>query len=89
MKQVINKNRSKNNSNTRRKKLTPKKKGGWHPKFGTSKLEEEFAENFLDKLGIEYIWQYEAKEIGRFYDFMCFTKESHSPVLLEIDGGYW
>ena len=25
-----------------------------HPKFGTSKLEQDFAEQFLDKLGIEY-----------------------------------
>ena len=24
---------------------------------------------FLDKLGVEYVYQYEAKDIGRFYDF--------------------
>lgn len=59
-----------------------------HPKFGTSKLEQDFAEQFLDKLGLDYIWQFEAKDIGRFYDYMVFTKQSHSPILLEIDGSY-
>jgi hypothetical protein len=37
--------------------------------YGTSKLERDFAEMFLDKLGIDYIYEFEAKEIGRFYDF--------------------
>ena len=60
------------------------KKKKEHPKFGTSKLEEHFAENFLDKLGVKYTWQFEAKEIGRFYDF----KIDKGPIL-EINGGYW
>ena len=55
-----------------------------HPKFGTSKLEQDFAEQFLDKLGIEYIWQFEAKDIGRFYDF----KIKDGPIL-EVNGSYW
>lgn len=55
-----------------------------HPKFGTSKLEQDFAINFLDKLGVEYEWQYEASEIGRFYDF----KIKNGPIL-EINGSYW
>ena len=54
-----------------------------HPKYGTSKLEEDFAKNFLDKLGLEYEYQYEAREIGRFYDFKC------NNVLIEIDGDYF
>ena len=29
-----------------------------HPEYGTSKLEERFARNFLDKLGIKYVYQY-------------------------------
>ena len=53
--------------------------------YGTSKLEEDFAKNFLDKLGLEYIYQFEAKEIGRFYDF--YLKGYN--ILLEVDGGYW
>lgn len=55
-----------------------------HPKYGTSKLEDFFAENFLDTLGVKYIRQYEAKEIGRFYDF----KIENGPIL-EINGSYW
>ena len=59
-----------------------------HPKFGTSKLEKDFAEQFLDKLGLEYVWQFEAKDIGRFYDFMVFTPHG-GHILLEIDGSYF
>lgn len=55
-----------------------------HPKFGTSKLEQDFAEQFLDKLGVEYVWQFEAKDIGRFYDF----KIKNGPII-EINGSYW
>jgi len=54
-----------------------------HPKYGTSKLEEDFAHNFLDKLGLEYEYQFEARDIGRFYDFKC------NNVLIEIDGDYY
>ena len=55
------------------------------PLFGTSKLEEDFAKEFLDKLGVEYIYQYEAKSIGRWYDFYI----TQYNLLIEIDGGYW
>lgn len=55
-----------------------------HPKYGTSKLEDYFAENFLNVLGVKYVRQYEAKEIGRFYDF----KIENGPIL-EINGSYW
>lgn len=37
--------------------------------YGTSKLEEYFAKQFLDKLGLKYVYEYEVKKIGRFYDF--------------------
>ena len=40
-----------------------------HQEYGTSKLETYFAHEFLDKLGLRYIYEYEAKDIGRFYDF--------------------
>ena len=56
-----------------------------HPKYGTSKLEDYFAENFLDKLGINYIRQYEAKEIGRFFDFFC----TDARAIIEVDGDYY
>lgn len=45
-------------------------------KYGTSQLEKDFARNFLDKMGIVYIYQYEAKDIKRFFDFAV-TAETH------------
>ena len=59
-----------------------------HPKYGTSKLEDKFAKEFLDKLGYKYKRQFEAKEIGRFYDFIV-TADNGMNVLLEIDGSYY
>ena len=53
--------------------------------YGTSKLEEYFAKEFLEKLKINYIYQFEAKEIGRFYDFYL----PDSRILIEIDGDYY
>lgn len=78
MKQLSNRNK------TIRKKVTAKKQRN-HPLFGTSKLEKRFAVDFLEKLGVRYIYQFEVKEIGRFYDFYL---PDHN-ILIEIDGGYW
>ena len=62
-----------------------KKRVRKHAKFGTSKLEERFARDFLDKLGVEYIYQFEAKSIKRFYDFYI----PSCNILLEIDGDFY
>ena len=56
-----------------------------HPKYGTSKLEEDFARDFLDKLGVKYIYQFEAKDIGRFYDFYL---PEHN-LIVECDGSWY
>lgn len=56
-----------------------------HQKFGTSKLEQDFAKDFLDKLNIKYIWQFEAKDIGRFFDFYL----TEHNLIIEIDGSYF
>lgn len=64
-----------------KKKYKPKN----HPQYGTSKLEQDFATNFLDKLNLKYTWQYEAKDIGRFFDY--YLDEHH--LLIEIDGSYF
>lgn len=56
-----------------------------HPQYGTSKLEEDFARDFLDKLGVKYIYQFEAKDIGRFYDFYL---PEHN-LIVECDGSYF
>jgi len=93
MKQVTN---NRGASSVRKKRAKTKQKVvRSHPKFGTSKLEQDFARDFLDRLGLKYIWQYEAKEIGRFYDYCIFVNgeindfSNGNIVLLEIDGSYF
>ena len=83
MPQPIQINRSVKKSTTKKLSEVVKKEKK-HPKYGTSKLEDYFAENFLDIIGVDYIRQFEAKEIGRFYDF----KLKNGPIL-EINGSYW
>lgn len=63
------------------------KKGKPHKKhlYGTSKLEQDFAREYLDVIGVKYIYQFEAKDIGRFYDF--FLPEEN--LLIEVDGNYY
>lgn len=96
MKQVNN--RGKSSTQSKQKKRTPpkiktaKKSVRHHPKYGTSKLEEDFARGFLDKLGVKYIYQFEAKDIGRFYDFAVILNEEMTAgnmILIEIDGGFF
>ena len=81
---------AKKNEQKKDKRLPPqhkekKKYVRKHAKFGTSKLEERFAREFLDKLGVEYIYQFEAKSIGRFYDFFI----PSCNTLIEVDGDFY
>jgi very-short-patch-repair endonuclease len=62
---------------------TPKKRS--HPEYGTSKLEETFAKEFLDKLGVRYEYQYKAESIKRYFDFYL----PQVNVLIEVDGDYY
>lgn len=55
-------------------------------KYGTSKLERDFARDFLDKNGIVYIYQYEAKDIKRYFDY-AITVYSEVNYLTEIKDG--
>ena len=55
-----------------------------HPKYGTSKLEKKFAKEFLEKLGVRYEEQFEAKDIKRYFDFKLDGR-----ILIEVDGSYW
>ena len=66
-----------------RRNDTPKERK--HPEYGTSKLEDRFAKDFLDKLGIVYETQYKAESIGRFYDFYL----PASNTIIEVDGDYY
>ena len=86
MKQPINKKSSPQKSLSVKKRKTPTK--NVVQKYGTSKLEDRFAKDFLDKLGYKYERQYEAKSIKRFYDFAV-KQENGAIVLIEIDGDYW
>ena len=54
--------------------------------YGVSKLEADFAREFLDKLGIKYIYQFEAKDIGRFFDFAV-TVYDKVPFITENKDG--
>jgi very-short-patch-repair endonuclease len=86
----IIKNKSKKRTVSKTKSV--KKAVRVHPKYGTSKLEEDFAKEFLDKLGVKYIYQFEAKDIGRFYDFAVILNNEMTTgnmLLIEIDGGYY
>ena len=56
-----------------------------HPKYGTSKLEDKFAREFLDKLGVKYERQFFAEDIKRYYDFYL----PESRVLIEVDGDFY
>lgn len=63
------KNKKPQKKRTVARKSSPKVVRNKKRKYGTSKLETYFAHEFLDKLGLRYIYEYEAKDIGRFYDF--------------------
>ena len=41
--------------------------------------------DFLEKLGIEYTYQFKAESIGRYYDFYI----PKANIIIEINGGYW
>ena len=55
--------------------------------YGTSKLEERFAHDFLDKLNVNYVYQYKAITIGRYFDFRI-CPELRGPII-EVQGSYW
>lgn len=88
MKQVTRKKIQNKSQNKSKKEIVTKKTAKnkkHHPQYGTSKLEEDFAKEFLDKLGVKYIYQFEAKDIKRYFDFFLNEKN----LLIEVDGDYW
>lgn len=52
-----------------------------------SKLEAYFAKNFLDKFGVRYVYEWEAKDIKRFYDFAVVAISEDSDVVVEEKNG--
>ena len=68
---------------TKKKRVqNPKRK---HEEYGVSKLEDKFAKEFLDELGVRYVRQFKAASIGRYYDF--YLPDDH--LLIEVDGDYY
>lgn len=96
MSQPVKKNIAKDLPKKRKKKLLTtraarikkaREKAKGNQEYGTSKLEERFARDFLDKLGIPYVYQYKAESIGRYFDFRLFP-DLHGPII-EVQGTYW
>ena len=88
MKQVVKKRgntQAVKNKVVRKPRQTRKVVPTKHHLPGTSKLEEKFATEFLEKLGVKYIYQFEAKDIGRWFDFYLLEHN----IIIEVDGSYF
>ena len=70
----------------RKKSSTNVGKKKFNEKYGTSKLELYFAHTFLDKMGLMYIYQYEAKDIGRYFDFVVTAYDDYNYIMEDKDG---
>ena len=97
-KETVRKNNSvRDNRLPSNKNIKVKKRGGFyhnnkkHPEYGTSKLEERFAKEFLDKIGFKYIYQFKMKSIRRYIDFLIVDNLEHPSIMIaiEIDGTYY
>lgn len=69
----------------KRKKVSTHKKRKHHD-YGTSKLEIYFAKEYLDKMGLKYIYQFEAKDMKRFFDFAIMSNYKKDYVMETKDG---
>lgn len=69
------------------KKPTTRSKRKTKPNYGTSKLETYFANTFLDKLGLNYVYEYMAEDIKRFYDFAIVATQPNTELVLEEKNG--
>lgn len=85
MKQPVKKKKIKPNITTIGKVISKRKKEKPKEDLDGSGLETYFRINFLEKLGIEYIQQFKAEDIGRFYDFYLTDYQ----CIIEIDGSYF
>lgn len=87
MKQPIKgKGKIKKKRKVEKKKSNPFKVRQHTQEYGTSQLERDFAREFLDKLGLKYVYQFEAKNIKRFYDFAVTVYDDY-PYKYEIKDG--
>lgn len=65
------------------KKVSKKQVKKVHKKYGVSNLETYFANNFLIPLKLDFVYEYEAKEIGRFYDFAIVAVDRNTKIVNE------
>lgn len=56
-------------------------------KYGTSKLETFFAQNYLDKLELNYVYEYEAEDIKRFFDFAVVATMPNTEIVYVENNG--
>lgn len=64
------------------KEVKPRK----HQEYGTSQLEVDFARDYLDYLGLNYIYQYKAESIGRYFDFAITAYNGKTYIKEDRDG---
>ncbi|MCD8207162.1 MAG: hypothetical protein LUD72_04405 [Bacteroidales bacterium] len=70
----------------KKKVLSRKPKVSVVHKYGTSRLERDFARDFLDKYSIKYVYQFKAVDIGRYFDFAVVENQNSVYLTEEKDG---
>lgn len=75
----------KGESPIKRKKTSSHKKRKLQD-YGTSKLELYFAKEYLDKMELKYIYQFEAKDMKRFFDFAIMSNDKKDYIMETKDG---
>lgn len=86
MKQAVPKQFKKKNNKKKTKVIVHRRNNNRYHTYGISKLEMDFAVEYLDKMGLKYIYQFEAKNIKRFYDFAVIVYDDY-PFKYEIKEG--
>ena len=81
-------NRRNGNKKPKNKKPTVKQKTPsaarvQKQQYGVSKLETFFAERFLRPLKLDFVYEYEVKDIGRFYDFAIVAVDRNAKIVNE------
>lgn len=71
----------------KKKNVRKKKERKGSVSYGTSKLEKYFFDNYLSRYGFDVVYEYEAQDIKRFYDFaIVATLREAEKVYVEKEG---
>lgn len=87
MKQPVRGKGRRTNNKNQKPRSHPFKKRKHNEEYGTSKLELDFAREFLDRLGLKYVYQFEAKDIKRYYDFAVTVYDDYPSFKFENKNG--